>query len=103
MINLTENEETKALLKSALEHWGSQLQTLVLAEECSELSAAATRVLTKKGTITELFGEMADVYVMISQMIHSLGSENLFDLLVEEKLKKLRARLESQGAKIDLP
>lgn len=100
MIDLTENEETKPLLKAAIDHWGVPLQILVLAEECSELSAAATRVLTHKGTKEDLLGEMADVYLMLSQMVHSLEEGSRFDQVVEEKMGKLRARLESQGAKI---
>ena len=103
MINLTENEETKAILKAAVDHWGLVSQTLVMAEECSELSAAATRILTNKGTKEDLLGEMADVYLMISQMVHTLEEGSRFDQVVMEKMEKLRRRLESQGAKIDLP
>ena len=103
MIDLVENEESLSLLKAALNHWGVPLQLLVLAEECSELSAAATRVLTQKGSVDDLLGEMADVYLMLSQMVYSLPESAVFDQVVEEKLKKLRKRLESQGARIDLP
>lgn len=102
MINLTENEETKSLLKAAVNHWGLPAQLLVLAEECSECAAAATRVVTNKGSKEDLLGEMADVYLMLSQMVHSLEEGSRFDQVVEEKLKKLRARLESQGAKIEV-
>lgn len=103
MIDLVENEESLSLLKAALNHWGIPLQLLVLAEESSELSAAATRVLTQKGSVDDLLGEMADVYLMLSQMVYSLPESAGFDQVVEEKLKKLRKRLESQGARIDLP
>ena len=103
MIDLVENEESLSLLNAALNHWGVPLQLLVLAEECSELSAAATRVLTQKGSVDDLLGEMADVYLMLSQMVYSLPEAAGFDQVVEEKLKKLRKRLESQGARIDLP
>lgn len=103
MIDLVENEESLSLLKAALNHWGIPLQLLVLAEESSELSAAATRVLTQKGSVDDLLGEMADVYLMLSQMVYSLPEAAGFDQVVEEKLKKLRKRLESQGARIDLP
>lgn len=101
MIKLTESEETRTLLKAAVDHWGVPAQMLVLAEECSELSAAATRVLTGKGTEDDLLEEMADVTLMLSQMVHSLEAGSRFDQVVEKKLKKLRKRLESQGAKID--
>lgn len=103
MIDLVENEESLSLLKAALNHWGIPLQLLVLAEESSELSAAATRVLTQKGSVDDLLGEMADVYLMLSQMVYSLPESAGFDQVVAEKLKKLRKRLESQGARIDLP
>ena len=103
MIDLVENEESLSLLNAALNHWGIPLQLLVLAEESSELSAAATRVLTQKGSVDDLLGEMADVYLMLSQMVYSLPEAAGFDQVVEEKLKKLRKRLESQGARIDLP
>lgn len=102
MINLTENEETKSLLKAAVNHWGLPAQLLVLAEECSECAAAATRVVTNKGSKEDLLGEMADVYLMLSQILYSMEEGILFDKVVEEKLNKLRNRLESQGAKIDL-
>lgn len=101
MINLIENEETRDLLKAAVDHWGVSAQILVLAEECSELSAAANRIVTRKGTRDDLLGEMADVYLMISQMVYSLGEGNRFDQVVMEKVDKLRNRLESQGVPIE--
>lgn len=98
MINLTENEEIRALLKAAVDHWGASAQILVLAEECSELSAAATRIVTRKGTRDDLLGEMADVYLMLSQMVYSLGEGSRFDHVVFEKVLKLISRLEEQKA-----
>ena len=103
MRDLTKNEEIQKLFETATDYWGVTAQMLVLAEECSELSAAATRVLTHKGSESDVVGEMADVYIMLSQMVYSLPEAVWFDQVVEEKLKKLRNRLESQGARIDIP
>ena len=101
MRDLTKNEEIQKLFETATDYWSVTAQMLVLAEECSELSAAATRVLTHKGSESDVVGEMADVYIMISQMVYSLPEAVGFDQVVEEKLKKLRNRLESQGARIE--
>lgn len=102
MINLTENEDIRILFETAVEHWGVPAQILVLAEECSELSAAATRILTHKGTEEDLMSEMADVYLMLSQMVYALESGGQFDRIVEKKIEKLKKRLKSQGAKIEV-
>lgn len=93
MIDLTKDKNTRDLLDAAVRHWGIPSQMLVLSEESSELAAAATRILTEKGTKEDLVGEMADVYIMISQIVFSLREEALFDKIVEEKIERTRKRI----------
>ena len=51
--------------------WNSQLKQL--AEECCELSVEALHYLRERGGTERMFEEMADVLIMIQQVIHLFG------------------------------
>lgn len=77
--------------KKAIDVWGKTRQTNMLIEEMGEFLTAWNHI--KRGRITEedYVSEIADVYIMIQQMI--IIHKEIFDKVYPEKLKKLRAKL----------
>jgi len=61
----------EAILKQALNTYGLEMQTVMLCEECAELTKASTKLLRNgdsKELVLALTEEMADVLIMIEQM-----------------------------------
>ena len=56
-------------VKEIAEHYGLKNQLRQLAEECSELSVESSHS-ARKGTTVKIIEEMADVMIMIEQVIY---------------------------------
>ncbi len=81
-----------ALFKAATIKWGYDRQLCKLAEEASELSAAASRVINHCGDERSLAEEAADVEIMIEQLRQN-GMDGLIDHFKQLKLAQLANRL----------
>ena len=76
--------------------WNNQLKQL--AEECSELSVESLHYIRKGGT-ERLFEEMADVLIMIQQVIHLLGCgrediEKYAEFKIDRQLRRIEKEQE---------
>ena len=85
---------TEDLLQRAIDKWGNVAQMLMTTEEAAELTQALMHFLRDRTTPTEVAGEVADVIIMAHQMRIVFGRD-LVDKKVEEKLKRLRTRLDA--------
>ena len=56
-------------IKKIADHYGIKRQMHQLAEECSELAVEASHS-ARKGTTVKIIEEMADVFIMIEQVIY---------------------------------
>ena len=56
-------------IKSIADHYGLKKQLRQLAEECSELAVEASHS-ARKGTTVRIIEEMADVEIMIEQIVY---------------------------------
>ena len=56
-------------IKTIADHYGIKKQLRQLAEECSELAVEASHS-ARKGTTVKIIEEMADVEIMIEQIIY---------------------------------
>lgn len=56
-------------IKTIADHYGIKKQLRQLAEECSELAVEASHS-ARKGTTVKIIEEIADVQIMIEQIIH---------------------------------
>ena len=56
-------------IKKIADHYGIKRQMHQLAEECSELAVEASHS-ARKGTTVKIIEEMADVLIMIEQVIY---------------------------------
>ena len=66
MMNVYADEEK---VKKIADHYGIKNQLRQLAEECSELSVESSHS-ARKGTTVKIIEEMADVLIMIEQVIY---------------------------------
>ena len=88
------------LYEKALLKWGKLAQILVAIEEMSELQKELCKldrcknILSKETQIRRIADEIADVSIMIEQLVHIF---NLYELVREKqkfKLSRLKDRLE---------
>lgn len=63
------------LWREAIAKWGEQAQLLVMVEELNELAAATLRIALRKnnGRKDDLIDELADVSIMLEQVIFMYG------------------------------
>lgn len=95
----------KNILKKAIEKYGTHNQMLKCIEECGELSRAISRILIElssgDGFTTEesqenLYEELADVSIMIEQMIIMFDCTDEVISWQLKKLKRLNGKLNEQ-------
>lgn len=90
---MTEQETNKAIGEIA-RHYGTRAQTLQLCEECGELIQAASKLIKGATVISSLIEEIADVRIMMSQLMYLYGvPESEMSHQIEEKLKKQLERI----------
>ena len=91
------------ILKKAISKYGTHNQMLKCIEECGELSRAVSRILIElssgDGFATEqsqenLYEELADVSIMVEQMIMMFDCMDEVVVWQTKKLKRLKERLE---------
>ena len=95
MIQYTELQE---LFDKTSNRWGPEFQKEMLLEECLELALALQQHLRRTGKVdsNKLSEEIADVYLMIGQVVHSFGLEPRVNFHIDYKVKRLKNRL-SEG------
>ena len=94
----------KEVLKQAIKTYGTHNQMLKCIEECGELSRAISRILIElssgDGFTTEeseenLHEELADVLIMIDQMMMMFDCRDKVFEQGERKLDRLKERLQN--------
>ena len=87
---------TEKLIKKIADHYGKEHQLLKLAEESAELAAAAIRLASSNGEShkDEFESELADVLIMITQMIHLMDNEESVGDKVDFKVARQLERME---------
>lgn len=84
----------KEVLKKAIERYGKAAQTLMFFEEVAELEKELCKNARGKDNIAEITEEIADVGIMLEQLILMYGVDKTQLLNAEfEKIQRLRERL----------
>ena len=85
-------------IKTIADHYGIKKQLRQLAEECSELAVEASHS-ARKGTTVKIIEEMADVQIMIEQIIY-LARIDRCDIqdCINFKLDRQMKRMEKEEA-----
>ncbi len=85
--------EAKQFFKEALELFGLDSQMDLVNEECAELIVALSHLVRGKVEKTSVFEEVADVLVMMGQMLTIVDEEDV-NVIIDMKLERAAARLE---------
>lgn len=87
------------LYKECLEFWGLRAQSRQTQEECAELILAISHFNRgREGSDLDVIEELADVYLMINQLIYHFGEEPVMDMVdfksnrVKDKLRTYKER-----------
>ena len=88
-------------IKIIADHYGIKNQLRQLAEECSELAVEASHS-ARKGTTVKIIEEIADVMIMIEQVIYlakidKCDIENCIDYKLGRQIVRLSKEDESGG------
>ena len=98
-MNIMTTEEQQAVLQDAVDTYGMENQMKVLQEECGELIVAASHY--QRGRVNafdNIVEELADVTIMVKQMLYALNAEILFEEYCEKKINRLKNRLAEHKA-----
>ena len=85
-------------IKTIADHYGIKKQLKQLAEECSELAVEASHS-ARKGTTVKIIEEIADVQIMIEQIIYlakidRCDIEDCINYKLERQMKRIEAEQE---------
>lgn len=85
--------ENERLYRRALEAWGADAQTLMVLEEMSELQKELCKHQRGRDNRQDIAEEIADVLIMLDQMIVLHNIERAVDSYKVYKLERLEKRL----------
>ena len=93
MMNVYADEDK---VKEIAEHYGLKNQLRQLAEECCELSVESSHS-ARKGTTVKIIEEMADVMIMIEQVVY-LTKIDKYDIeeCINYKINRQLKRIEEE-------
>lgn len=84
--------EERELYAAALKTYGHTAQLLMVVEECSELSTAVLHTIRQRDT--DLLGEIADVQIMLNQLLIMQGDPDGYKVRYQQKLDRLKQHLD---------
>lgn len=70
------NEDLQSFAKEMINKWGKEAQLRQAQEEAAELIVAISHYL-RTGAVENLYEEVADVYIMIAQLLYILEEDNV--------------------------
>ena len=87
-------------IKTIADHYGIKKQLRQLAEECSELAVEASHS-ARKGTTVKIIEEIADVQIMIEQIIHlakidRCDIEDCINYKLDRQMKRIEKEKDNQ-------
>ena len=85
--------ERNKTLEMALETFGGRMQIVVAIEEASELQKELCKSLRGRATVANIAEEIADVQIMLEQMIMLFECQNSVEMFRQEKLQRLEKRI----------
>ena len=93
-------EDTR--IKTIADHYGIENQMRQLAEECSELAVEASHS-ARIGTTIKIIEEMADVLIMMEQIIYLSGIDRkdideCIQYKLDRQMKRMKERKDEEDA-----
>jgi len=88
--------DEREVYKGALDKWGAEPQITMVFEEMAELQKELCKDLRGKKVTGNIAEEIADVEIMLNQMKILYDIEDLVEFNKENKLRRLKDRIESE-------
>lgn len=92
------NVREKVILRDALNTFGHERQVRKLFEEIGELQEAICKALDERDDTSHVAEEIADVQIMLGQMMEMFGCEDAVALRRHAKLARLEGRIKNRRA-----
>lgn len=86
-------ESRKKVYEYAIMRWGKHNQLVVAIEEMSELQKEICKYFRHEGKAQDFIEEVADVCIMLEQIIFMFALEDDVKKVMEEKIQRLKNRL----------
>ena len=84
------------IYREALNRWGAEAQTLMVFEEMSELQKELCKHARGRDNREAIAEEIADVKIMLEQMIILHDCEDMVEVHKFKKIHRLKVRLEQE-------
>jgi len=95
---MIEYKNANEVLKTAIDFYGKDMQMIVAIEELSELLREICKYKRHGNNIMEITEEMADVYIMIEQLIIIFGiNRDDVEFYFNNKIERLKHRIENEN------
>lgn len=88
------NTNRREIYEKAIGRWGINLQMDVAIEEMAELTKEIVKGKRGSENADEIIEEVADVYIMLEQIITILHCEEEVNQHIQAKVNRLKATLE---------
>ena len=89
------DEQARGIYTRALDEWGVGLQLDMFVEEAAEAIQAVQHYRRGRNDMDTVCGELADLWIMLSQMKIAFG-EKRFDYILAQKLDVLEKKLDAE-------
>ena len=83
----------KEILETALSAYGSEIQRIVAIEELSELQKELCKSLRCADNVGQIAEEIADVQIMLDQMVMLFGCSEETEKWRADKIERLKIRM----------
>lgn len=91
--DLRDQTDDEKIFQAALKMWGPDMQTVIVFEEMSELQKELCKHARGKENIEQISEEIADVQIMLEQMIVLFGCKDAVESYKRSKIQRLKIRL----------
>lgn len=98
------NEQTEQIISDILKHKGKEFAVIGAIVECNELTAELMKdIYRKKDNRDDIFGEVADVYIMLEflKKIYNFSDAEIWDYLNKKMPNKWSERIEGWKSEKD--
>ena len=93
------DEELQTIWRQSIDHYGTQLQSIVCMEECAELIQAISKKLREPtSTDDHLAEEMADVTICLNllKLMYGITDKEIHNRVVTKTLRQAKRMEEAQ-------
>ena len=95
-MDLDTADDEQLIYETALNKWGKENQTLMMFEEMAELQKELCKEARGEDNTDAIAEEIADVKIMLEQMIILHNCKDMVEMQMKRKLQRLKERLEGE-------